>query len=183
LARNGRNPPPPTRRTPACKFITGSSREYCDYLPASVAEDNCAFPIAVDTQRLTLLLPDDVDEDTTLLLEFILNRPLEIVLAPRERVARLFRIAYGKRTGERQVASCGGKFRARCTLDWNDLLPTSQSNVRFCADCSRPVYYCGDDEELRLRSAAGQCAAIDLLRIEESDGGVTMGLTEFVDPE
>jgi hypothetical protein len=157
------------------------SRTACEWVPASVALDNCAFPLEFDEKRSTMLLADDADEETVRRIEFILNRRLTIARAPRERVARLIEVAYGLKLGERDVAACGRNFRARCTRRWSDLLPTPDEAVRFCGDCSRPVYYCRDDEELRLRGAAGQCAAVDLYLIEPREE--FMGLLEMVDEE
>lgn len=158
-----------------------ASRTGCEWVPASVALDNCAFPLEFDEKRSTMLLADDVDEETVRRIEFILNRRLTIALAPRERVARLIEVAYGLKIGDLDVAACGRNFRARCTRRWSDLLPTPDEAVRFCGDCSRPVYYCRDDEELRLRGAAGQCAAIDLYLIEPREE--VMGLLQMIDEE
>lgn len=163
-----------------------ANREGCEWIPASVAIENCAFPLEYDERRSTILLADDADEQTMERLEFILNRRLTIAFALREYVARLIEVAYGRRSGERESNSCGRRFRSQCTLQWSGLLPTSDENVRFCNDCSRPVYYCRDDEELRLRSSAGQCAAFDLYSIDRGSesivGDLLMGDVELTPP-
>lgn len=46
-----------------------------------------------------------------------------------------------------------------CPQDWNELAPTSQSDVRRCASCQRDVFFCTSDRETLEHALRGECVA------------------------
>lgn len=70
--------------------------------------------------------------------------------------------------GARQAAP-RVRFAFACPKRWQMLAPTDNAAVRFCAQCSERVYYCGTVAEAETRAFAGQCIAIPR---RLSDGGI-----------
>ena len=56
-----------------------------ELVPESVARENVAIPLAESDGTLTVIVSDPMDYDTFDKLRFILNRQIEIALAPREK--------------------------------------------------------------------------------------------------
>ena len=58
-------------------------------------------------------------------------------------------------------------FRFLCNKQWDDLNEISgTSSVRYCGDCTKPVFLCNDYEELAAHVAESRCIAI------KGDGGL-----------
>jgi type IV pilus assembly protein PilB len=69
-------------------------------LPESVARENSIFPVAESGAALRVATSDPTDLDTQEKLRFILNRDVELALAPREQIAEAINRHYGVSDGE-----------------------------------------------------------------------------------
>src|SRR4051812_44534254 len=67
-----------------------------ELVPESVARENAVLPLAVDDGTLKVIMSDPLDFDTREKLRFILNRNVEVVLAPRENILEAINRYYGK---------------------------------------------------------------------------------------
>src|SRR5439155_7755806 len=66
----------------------------------SVARENAVLPLAEDDGTLRVIMSDPLDYDTQEKLKFILNRNIEIALAPREMILEAINKHYGQVDGE-----------------------------------------------------------------------------------
>jgi len=57
-----------------------------ELVPESVARENAVLPLSEGDGRLTVIVSDPMEIDTLDKLRFILNRQIDIVLAPRESI-------------------------------------------------------------------------------------------------
>jgi len=71
-----------------------------ELVPESVARENYILPIAEEEGALTVAMSDPNDLDTTEKLRFILNRKVEIALAPRDTILEAINKYYGQVEGE-----------------------------------------------------------------------------------
>ena len=71
-----------------------------ELVPESVARENYILPIAEGEGSLTVAMSDPNDLDTTEKLRFILNRKVEIALAPRDTILESINKYYGQVEGE-----------------------------------------------------------------------------------
>lgn len=71
-----------------------------ELLPESVARENAVLPLAEDDGTLRVIMSDPTDYDTREKLVFILNRKIEIALAPREMILEAINKHYGQVDGE-----------------------------------------------------------------------------------
>jgi type IV pilus assembly protein PilB len=69
-------------------------------LPESVARENTIFPLAEEGSSLRVATCDPSDIDTQEKLRFILNREVELALAPREQIVEAINRYYGTSDGE-----------------------------------------------------------------------------------
>jgi len=69
-------------------------------LPESVARENSIFPLAAEGGSLRVATCDPTDLDTQEKLRFILNREVELALAPREQIVEAINRHYGMSDGE-----------------------------------------------------------------------------------
>jgi type IV pilus assembly protein PilB len=69
-------------------------------LPESVARENMIFPLAEEGSSLRVATSDPSDIDTQEKLRFILNREVELALAPREQIIEAINRYYGTSDGE-----------------------------------------------------------------------------------
>jgi hypothetical protein len=67
-----------------------------ELIPESVARENCVLPVAVADRMLTVALADPTDLDTIQKLQFILNRDVCPILAPREQIIEAINRHYGE---------------------------------------------------------------------------------------
>src|SRR5438128_5892971 len=67
-----------------------------ELLPESVARENAVLPLAEEDGSLKVIFSDPLDFDTREKLRFILNRNVEVVLAPRENILEAINRYYGK---------------------------------------------------------------------------------------
>ena len=71
-----------------------------ELVPESVARENVAIPLSEADGKLTVIVSDPMDYDTFDKLRFILNRQIEIALAPREAILEAINRHYGQTVGE-----------------------------------------------------------------------------------
>ena len=75
-------------------------QEVVALLPESVARENTIFPVAESGSSLRVATCDPTDLDTQEKLRFILNRDIELALAPREQIVEAINRHYGLSDGE-----------------------------------------------------------------------------------
>ncbi|MFM8281995.1 MAG: GspE/PulE family protein [Planctomycetaceae bacterium] len=75
-------------------------QETIELLPESVARENTIFPLSVEGSTLRVAGCDPSDLDTQEKLRFILNRDVEMALAPREQIVEAINRHYGASDGE-----------------------------------------------------------------------------------
>jgi type IV pilus assembly protein PilB len=75
-------------------------QEVVSLLPESVARENTIFPVAESGSSLRVATCDPSDLDTQEKLRFILNRDIELALAPREQIVEAINRHYGLSDGE-----------------------------------------------------------------------------------
>jgi type IV pilus assembly protein PilB len=71
-----------------------------ELVPESVARENIVLPMAVEDGTLRVIMSDPLDYDTREKLRFILNRNIEVALAPRENIQEAINRYYGQFDGE-----------------------------------------------------------------------------------
>jgi type IV pilus assembly protein PilB len=71
-----------------------------ELVPESVARENAVLPLSEDDGTLKVIMSDPLDYDTREKLRFILNRNIEIALAPRETILESINKHYGQMDGE-----------------------------------------------------------------------------------
>jgi type IV pilus assembly protein PilB len=65
-------------------------------IPESVARENIVMPLAQEDGRLKVIMSDPLDYETVDKLRFILNRDIEIALAPRDQILEAINRHYGQ---------------------------------------------------------------------------------------
>lgn len=54
-------------------------------------------------------------------------------------------------------------FKKPCKIDFfNDLINTSQENIKYCSNCNKNVYLVNNEKELKKRTNLEQCIAFDI---------------------
>jgi len=71
-----------------------------ELVPESVARENAVLPMAEGDGRLTVIVSDPDEYETIDKLRFILNRQIDIALAPRESILEAINRHYGQTVGE-----------------------------------------------------------------------------------
>ena len=71
-----------------------------ELVPESVARENVILPLAEEGTALKVVVSDPLDLDTFDKLRFILNRKVDIALAPRELITEAINRHYGQMDGE-----------------------------------------------------------------------------------
>jgi len=71
-----------------------------ELVPESVARENVILPLAEDEDALKVIVSDPYDIDTVEKLRFILNRRIEIALAPRDKILEAINKYYSQIEGE-----------------------------------------------------------------------------------
>jgi len=67
-----------------------------ELVPESVARENVILPLAQDNGTLKIIMSDPMDLDTIQKLQFILNKDIQPVLAPREQIIEAINRYYGQ---------------------------------------------------------------------------------------
>ena len=71
-----------------------------ELVPESVARENAVLPLSESDGRLTVVLSDPMDLDTVDKLKFILNKQVDLSLAPREAILEAINRYYGQTIAE-----------------------------------------------------------------------------------
>ncbi len=71
-----------------------------ELVPESVARENAILPLEEKGDELTVIVSDPLDFEVIEKLRFILNRPIEIALAPRDSILEAVNRYYGQTVGE-----------------------------------------------------------------------------------
>ena len=71
-----------------------------ELVPETIARENATLPLAEDDDILRVVLSDPLDIETIEKLRFILNRQIQIALAPRENILEAINRYYGQIDGE-----------------------------------------------------------------------------------
>lgn len=71
-----------------------------ELVPESVARENAILPMSEDNGSLKVIVSDPLDYDTREKLRFILNRNVDVALAPREAILEAINRHYGASDGE-----------------------------------------------------------------------------------
>jgi len=74
--------------------------EIIELVPESLARENGILPMAIDDDSLVVIMSDPLDIETIEKLRFILNRRVEIALAPEENIQEAINRYYGQVEGE-----------------------------------------------------------------------------------
>ena len=77
-----------------------------ELVPESVARENAVIPLAEGDGRLTVIVSDPLEIDTLNKLRFILNRQIDIALAPRENILGAINRYYGQTVGKAATRCC-----------------------------------------------------------------------------
>ncbi len=71
-----------------------------ELVPESVARENAVLPMSEDEGTLKVIMSDPQDYDTREKLRFILNRNIEVALAPAKAIVEAINRHYGQSEGE-----------------------------------------------------------------------------------
>ena len=74
--------------------------EVVEMVPETIARENATLPLTVTGEELKIILSDPMDIETVEKLRFILNRQVQIALAPRENILEAINRYYGQIEGE-----------------------------------------------------------------------------------
>ncbi|HTU26734.1 MAG TPA: ATPase, T2SS/T4P/T4SS family, partial [Pirellulales bacterium] len=109
-----------------------------EFVPESVARENALLPMAeVDGGSLRVIVSDPDDLDTFEKLRFILNRPIEIALAPRESILEAINRHYGQM--EDQSADSMLQEFTDTAIDFTETEQESHSAEEVVDDSSAPI--------------------------------------------
>ena len=64
-----------------------------------------------------------------------------------------------KRNSQMLIRNC--QFTFKCDAVWENLEQKRNKKIRFCHACSKNVYLCEDDYELREKIVQNKCVAIE----------------------
>ena len=107
-----------------------------ELVPESVARENVAIPLAESDGKLTVIVSDPMDYETFEKLRFILNRQIEIALAPREAILEAINRHYGQMVGE--TDSMLQEF-TDTAIDFTETLQESEGSPEEVDESSAPV--------------------------------------------
>ena len=108
-----------------------------ELVPESVARENVAIPLAESEGTLTVIVSDPMDYDTFDKLRFILNRQIEIALAPREAILEAINRHYGQTVGE-SADSMLQEF-TDTAIDFTETMQESEAAEEEVDESSAPI--------------------------------------------
>ena len=108
-----------------------------ELIPESVARENAVLPLSEEDGVLRVVVSNPLDLDTFEKLRFILNRKVEISLAPRENILESINRLYGQIEGE-SVDSMLQEF-TDTTIDFTETEGDSRSSDENVDENSAPV--------------------------------------------
>jgi type IV pilus assembly protein PilB len=97
-----------------------------ELVPESVARENVILPLSQDNGALKIIMSDPSDFDTVQKLQFILNKDIQPVLAPREQIIEAINRHYGQ-TETESVDSMLAEF-TDTAIDFTETETTSTAN-------------------------------------------------------
>jgi type IV pilus assembly protein PilB len=74
--------------------------EVVEMVPETIARENATLPLTITGDELKIIISDPMDIETVEKLRFILNRQVQIALAPRENILEAINRYYGQIEGE-----------------------------------------------------------------------------------
>lgn len=108
-----------------------------ELVPESVARENAVLPMAEEDGALKVIVSDPLDLDTFEKLRFILNRKLEIALAPRESILEAINRHYGQI--EDQSADSMLQEFTDTAIDFTETEKEAQSGEEIVDETSAPI--------------------------------------------
>ena len=108
-----------------------------ELVPESVARENIAIPLSESDGKLTVIVSDPMDYDTFDKLRFILNRQIEISLAPREAILEAINRHYGQTVGE-STDSMLQEF-TDTAIDFTETMQEAEAGEEEVDESSAPV--------------------------------------------
>jgi type IV pilus assembly protein PilB len=105
-----------------------------ELMPESVARENMVLPLSQDNGTLKIIMSDPSDFDTVTKLQFILNKDIHAVLAPREQIVEAINRHYGQ-TETESVDSMLADF-TDTAIDFTETESTSHAGME---DSDAPV--------------------------------------------
>ncbi len=108
-----------------------------ELVPESVARENIAIPLAESDGTLTVIVSDPMDYETFDKLRFILNRQIEIALAPRDAILDAINRHYGQTVGE-SADSMLQEF-TDTAIDFTETLHETEGGEEEVDESSAPV--------------------------------------------
>ncbi|MBI2825995.1 MAG: Flp pilus assembly complex ATPase component TadA [Planctomycetia bacterium] len=109
-----------------------------ELVPESVARENAILPMAVeDDGALRVIMSDPTDLDTRDKLRFILNKNVEIALAPRENIVDAINRHYGQTEGE-SADSMLQEF-TDTAIDFTETVETTDTAAEVIDETSAPI--------------------------------------------
>ena len=126
-----------------------------ELVPESVARENAILPLAEEDDALKVIVSDPYDFDTVEKLQFILNRRIEIALAPREKILEAINKHYGQIEAE-SADSMLQEF-TDTEIDFTETETTTQPSGRRSRRRKqrpgRPARAAHDQEAVQLRAS------------------------------
>ena len=108
-----------------------------ELVPESVARENAILPMAEDDGALKVIVSDPLDLDTFEKLRFILNRKVEIALAPRENILESINRHYGQM--EDQSADSMLQEFTDTAIDFTETEQESEGSDEIIDETSAPI--------------------------------------------
>jgi type IV pilus assembly protein PilB len=108
-----------------------------ELVPESVARENAILPMSEDNGSLKVIVSDPLDYDTREKLRFILNRNVDIALAPRDSILEAINRHYGASDGE-STDSMLQEF-TDTAIDFTETAEETVSNDEDVDDSSAPI--------------------------------------------
>jgi type IV pilus assembly protein PilB len=108
-----------------------------ELVPESVARENVTIPLAEADGKLTVIVSDPMAYETFDKLRFILNRQIEIALAPREAILEAINRHYGQTVGE-SVDSMLQEF-TDTAIDFTETMQEAETAQEEVDESSAPV--------------------------------------------
>ncbi|MBI3838196.1 MAG: type II/IV secretion system protein [Planctomycetia bacterium] len=108
-----------------------------ELVPESVARENAILPMAEDDGALKVIVSDPLDLDTFEKLRFILNRKVDIALAPRENILEAINRHYGQM--EDQSADSMLQEFTDTAIDFTETEQETQGGEEIIDETSAPI--------------------------------------------
>jgi uncharacterized protein (TIGR02996 family) len=89
------------------------------------------------------------------------------VLLTRERELQAeFDPSWLRKVGQPRIENCDVatgllRFDSECPKAWNELTSAGNPDIRHCAACQQPVYFCSSIDEARFFAGLGFCIAVE----------------------